>query len=349
MKICIQRCHVLLNIMTLMGICISGLAACLQDSGSPEASEKYSPSKPEMECGGAIRENPERALESHGRPLYPTTIEPPPAVALKIAQQAPTPIPKNVLILSFDHDHREGRENTMMALEALLKSTQIKNIAFEFPGDLQEEFDQYFASRQGPREMMTLTMAMLSHYPRALKLSRHEKSECARRILASEGIHSLIDVAWIAKRHGAKVLLVDTPMAEVRNGDPKIALRNRAMARKLMRFSGGRTVLLLVGNAHTGHGALGLSIDDQLTQMGASTMSICISTNTIQARKDWGTEMGTADYHLTKITEIVNLVTSRISGHQSPVERDELTENRTNSTLTGFSPGLDKSFSVSRR
>ncbi len=349
MKICLQQCHALVNVITLMGICISGLAACLEDSGSTEVGEEYVPSLTEIEYAYGLNDHPERALEAHGRPLYPTTIEPPSAGARNHAQQAATPLPKNIVILSFDHDRREGRENTMMALEALLKNTQIKNIAFEFPGDMQDEFDNYFATRQGPRDMLILTMGMLSRYPQSSKLSRSEKLECARKIMATQGIRSLIDVAWVAKRHGAKVLLVDTPMAEVRNGDPKIVLRNRAMARKLTRFSGGKTVLLLVGNAHTGHGTLGVSLDDQLTQMGASTMSICVSANPIRARKDWGTEMGTADYHLTKTAEIVNLVTSRISGNAFPRVSDHLTASGTNSTMTGLSPGKCMALSATSR
>jgi hypothetical protein len=237
----------------------------------------------------------------------------------------------------------------MMALEALLKNTRINNIAFEFPGDLQEEFDEYFATRQRPAEMMKFAMAMIAHYPQAATLPRKKRQECARQIMNSEGIHSLIDVAWIAKRHYAKVLLVDTPMAEVKSGDPKIALRNKAMSRKLMRFSGGKTMILLVGNAHTGHGTLGVSLDDQLTQLGASTMSICISTNSIPMRKDWGTDNGTADYHLTKIADIVSLVMSRVSETRSPGQSDQLATSGTNAIVSGLPSAISRSASLSQR
>jgi hypothetical protein len=313
MKTSIERCHVFVNTMTLLGICIAGLASCLEEGRSSEAGEGVVAERPHQEQIALQGRQPERVLEEHGKPLYPTTIEPPDPF-LRMTNHTSSKHALNILIISFDHNHRQGRENTMNALDALLSKTPIKRIAFEFPGDLQEEFDAYFASRQGSREMVNLTMAMISHYPNASRLTRRQKLECAGKILYTESIRSLIDVAWIARQHGASVLLVDTPMADVTPLERKIVFRNRAMSRTLMRFSQGKPMLLLVGNAHTGHGSLGVSIDDQLTQLGASTMSICTDQVAVPPQRDLGNELATADYHLTKPSDIASLVASWFSG-----------------------------------
>jgi hypothetical protein len=313
MKTCVERCHVLVNTMTLLGICVAGLASCIEEGISSGTDEESFSDQAHQECISFHEEQPERALEAHGRPLYPTTIEPP-DLFLRSFQIDSTNRSRNILIIGFDHNHRKGRENSMNALDALLTKTPIKKIAFEFPGDLQEEFDTYFASKQSPREMMKLAHAMVSHYPGSFRLTRLQKMECAGKIMYSEAIHCLIDVAWIARQHGAGVLLVDTPMAEVTPRDRKIVLRNKAMSRTLMKFSNGEPILLLVGNAHIGHGSLGLSLDDQLNQLGASTMSICTDPVAIRPQRDLGNELATADYHLTKPSDIASLVASRFSG-----------------------------------
>ena len=175
MKTSLERCHVLVNTMTLLGICVAGLASCIEkgiSSGTNEGS--FSEQEPQ-ECISFHEEQPERALEAHGRPLYPTTIEPPESF-LRLSQVDSTNRPRNILIIGFDHNHRKGRENTMNALDALLTKTTIKKIAFEFPGDLQEEFDTYFASKQSPREMMKLALAMRNSLPGVLQVNSSSKN-----------------------------------------------------------------------------------------------------------------------------------------------------------------------------
>ena len=309
MKTLICHWFVVVKTIAALGLCTSGLLPCVDNLKSSEIVEEDVVAEDSQDQ----RAKDLNQLSDHGLPLYPTTIEPPEALDNTPKSTNIIKYNRKVLILGFDHDRRQGRENAMKTLDAVLTTIPIKSVAFEFPCDLQKEFDSYFESRQGLHDMLSLAFAMVDRCPMAAHLTRLQRVSCAKSIIQTEAIHSLIYVAWIARKHGAKMLLVDAPMASMKAGDLMVVKRNRVMAKTLLQFSAGKLVLLLVGNAHTGHGSLQVSIDDKLTQLGAKTMSICTDTRDVPPSKERGTELSTADYYLSKTKNIIPLVASHFA------------------------------------
>ena len=220
----------------------------------------------------------------------------------------------SVLIIGFNHNRQVSRMKTMQTLEFLLKTTDQKNLAFEFPSDLQDAFDRYAASAQGTSCQLKFATAMLNRYPPAILLNVRQKADCSRKLLATESINSLLDVATLAKMYGANIVLVVTPMHSVKLSNPRIVYRNQMMAHHLLVGARGRSVILLVGSAHTGHGDLKVSLDDTLTRLGAVTLSVNVSSPDAPYRRDWGTNYETSDYQISEPGEIVRLIARKLPG-----------------------------------
>lgn len=219
-----------------------------------------------------------------------------------------------VLILGFNHNHRESRLKTMEALEVLMKSKGQRNIAFEFPSDLQHDFDLYCSSPQRGGDKVKFTMAMLARYPASSLLNDRQRADCSRKLLGTESIKSLLHVAALARKYRAGVHLVDVPMKQVQFADPRIPYRNKVMAEQLVAGSGGKTVVALVGSAHIGHGDLGVSLDDRLERLGAETLSVNVASPDTPSRIDWGTNRQTADVMISEPGELAPVIATRFPG-----------------------------------
>jgi hypothetical protein len=219
-----------------------------------------------------------------------------------------------VLILGFNHNHRESRLKTMEALEVLMKSKGQRNIAFEFPSDLQNDFDLYCSSPQRGGDKVKFTMAMLARYPASSLLNDRQRADCSRKLLGTESIKSLLHVAALARKYRAGVHLVDVPMKQVQFADPRIPYRNKVMAEQLVAGSGGKTVVALVGSAHIGHGDLGVSLDDRLERLGAETLSVNVASPDTPSRIDWGTNRQTADVMISEPGELAPVIATRFPG-----------------------------------
>jgi hypothetical protein len=219
-----------------------------------------------------------------------------------------------VLILGFNHNHRESRVKTMEALEVLMKSKGQRNIAFEFPSDLQNDFDVYCSSPQRGGDKVKFAKAMLARYPASALLNDRQREDCSRKLLGTESIKSLLDVAALARKYRAGVHLVDVPMRQVHLADPRIPYRNKVMAEHLVAGSGGKTVVALVGSAHIGHGDLGVSLDDRLEVLGAETLSVNVASPNAPSRIDWGTNRETADIMISEPGELAPVIAMRFPG-----------------------------------
>jgi hypothetical protein len=219
-----------------------------------------------------------------------------------------------VLILGFNHNRRDSRVKTMEALEVLMKSKGQRNIAFEFPSDLQDDFDLYCASPQRGADKVKFAKAMLARYPASALLNDRQREDCSRKLLVTESIKSLLDVAALARKYRAGVHLVDVPMKQVYLADPRIPYRNKVMAEHLVAGSGGKTVVALVGSAHIGHGDLGVSLDDRLERLGAETLSVNIASPNAPSRIDWGTNRQTADVMISEPGELAPVIATRFPG-----------------------------------
>ena len=220
----------------------------------------------------------------------------------------------SVLILGFNHNHRESRVKTMEALEVLMKSKGQRNIAFEFPSDLQNDFDLYCSSPQRGGDKVKFAKAMLAHYPPSAILNDGQRADCSRKLLATESIKSLLDVAALAKKYRAYVHLVDVPMEKVHLAEPRIPYRNQIMAEHLLEGYRGETVVALVGSAHIGHGDLGVSLDDRLERLGAETLSVNVASPNAPSRIDWGTNRQTADVMISEPGELSSVIAMRFPG-----------------------------------
>ena len=219
-----------------------------------------------------------------------------------------------VFIIGFDHGNERSRFLTMLALENLLKTTNLRSIAFEFSSDLQDSFNKYYASPKGAGDKQEFANSMITHCPLSAYLDNRQKVECARRLLGTESIMSVLDVAELASRFKAAVVLVDTPMANVSMTDPMISYRNQVMAKNVLRNVRGGKVVLVVGSAHTGHGDLGVSLDDRLTSLGARTLSVNVAAQKVPLRRDWGTNHASADFRISDPTELASLLARRYPG-----------------------------------
>ncbi|MCE9587756.1 MAG: hypothetical protein K8R57_05530 [Verrucomicrobia bacterium] len=219
-----------------------------------------------------------------------------------------------VFIIGFDHGNERSRLLTMLALENLLKTTNLRSIAFEFSSDLQSSFNKYYASPKRAGDKQEFASSMIAHCPLSAYLDNRQKAECARRLLGTESIMSVLDVAELASRYKATVVLVDTPMATVSMTDPMISYRNQIIAKNVLRNVHGDKVLLIVGSAHTGHGDLGLSLDDRLMSLGARTLSINVAAQKVPPRRDWGTNHASADFRISDPMELASLLARRYPG-----------------------------------
>jgi len=219
-----------------------------------------------------------------------------------------------VFIIGFDHGYERSRLLTMQALENLLRTTSLRSIAFEFSSDLQDSFNKYYNSPKGGGDKRVFAHSMIAHYPLSAHLNDRQKAECARRLLDTESIKSVLNVAELASRYKASVTLVDTPMASMRVTDPMVSYRNHIMAHNVLKNVRGSKVVLIVGSAHTGHGDLGLSLDDRLASLGARTLSINVAVHNVRLRRDWGTNHASADCRISDPMELASLLTSRYPG-----------------------------------
>jgi len=202
----------------------------------------------------------------------------------------------------------------MQALENLLRTTSLRSIAFEFSSDLQDSFNKYYNSPKGGGDKQVFANSMIAHYPLSAYLNDRQKAECARRLLGTESIKSVLNVAELASRYKANVILVDTPMASMSVTDPMVSYRNHIMAHNVLRNVRGSKVVLIVGSAHTGHGDLGLSLDDRLTSLGARTLSINVAAQNVPLRRDWGTNHASADFRISDPMELASLLARRYPG-----------------------------------
>jgi hypothetical protein len=219
-----------------------------------------------------------------------------------------------VFIIGFDHGNERSRLLTMLALENLLKTTNLRSIAFEFSSDLQDSFNKYFSSPKGASDKQEFANSMIAHCPLSAYLDNRQKVECARRLLGTESIMSVLDVAELASRYKAAVVLVDTPMANVSMTNPMISYRNQIMAKNVLRNVRGGKVVLIVGSAHTGHGDLGVSLDDRLLSLGARTLSVDVAAQKAPSRRDWGTNHASADFRISDPMELASLLAGRYPG-----------------------------------
>jgi len=219
-----------------------------------------------------------------------------------------------VIIIGFDHGNKRSRLLTMLALENLLKTTNLRSIAFEFSSDLQDSFNKYYASPKRADDKREFASSMIVHCPLSAYLDNRQKVECARRLLGTESIISVLDVAEMASRYKATVVLVDTSMANVSMTDPMISYRNQIIAKNVLRNVHGDKVLLIVGSAHTGHGDLGLSLDDRLMSLGARTLSVNVAAQKVPPRRDWGTNHASADFRISDPMELASLLARRYPG-----------------------------------
>jgi hypothetical protein len=71
------------------------------------------------------------------------------------------------------------------------------------------------------------------------------------------------------------------------------------------------TAALVVGSAHTGHGDLGLNLDDRLTSLGARMLSVDVAAQKIPLRRDWGTNPASADFRISDSMELASLLSKR--------------------------------------
>jgi len=236
-----------------------------------------------------------------------------PSATLTVPAVSPTGLPV-VFIIGFDHGNERSRFLTMLALENLLKTTNLRSIAFEFSSDLQDSFNKYYSSPKGASDKREFAKSMIAHCPLSAYLDNRQKAECAHRLLGTESIMSVLDVAELASRYKAAVVLVDTPMANVSMTDPMISYRNQIMAKNVLRNVRGGKVVLVVGSAHTGHGDLGLSLDDRLTSLGARTLSVNVAAQKVPLRRDWGTNHASADFKISDPMELASLLVRRYPG-----------------------------------
>jgi len=74
------------------------------------------------------------------------------------------------------------------------------------------------------------------------------------------------------------------------------------------------TIVLIVGSAHTGHGDLGVSLDDRLLSLGARTLSVDVAAQKAPSRRDWGTNHASADFRISDPMELASLLSGRYPG-----------------------------------
>jgi hypothetical protein len=235
--------------------------------------------------------------KSEAEPSIGMPLESSMEIISKVEHFSPTE-PNNMIIIGYNHNSYDGRYNAMHALNTLLKKGKIKKVAFEMPYDLQKDFDKYFASEQSPREMLKLLYVMVSRTKDGWTLNKNQKLSCAWSIMYTESLLCLVDTAWIAKKYGATVTLVDQKMSQIDPDNYNTIPRNKIMAKNLAPVVKKEPVIMLVGNAHIGHGKMGITLDDQLKRLGVNTLSICTDFETIPPSTEWGNEMGVADCHL---------------------------------------------------